>query len=198
MNLFKKKRPYVKGKTRIMGHDFTVLDPITMPKVRQAAYHLGEYEKGWGITKENLVLAMAELRKETDYPSSWVSNDDLISQLSDKLSDMKSIIDMMSLVIQQDYQYDPIIKSACNIILLDDENPEVIDPAIQQEKLALCAKHDEIMVFFLIVERNSNLTIEDIFNTYQTSGQLTYPRKERMMESRLLSMIRRHLPASHS
>ena len=191
IKLFRKKNQFKKGTTRIMGHDFTILDPITMPKVRQAAYHLGEYEKGWGITKENIILAMRELRRLTEYPKSWASNDDLIGQLSDKLNDMSGLIDMLTLVIQQDYQFDPIIKSACNIILLDDEKPEVIDPAIQQEKLALCAKHDEIMVFFLTVERNSNLNIERIYNILETSGQLTYPKKERMMETRLLSMIKR-------
>lgn len=191
MQIFTRKKKFIKGTTRIKGHNFTVLDPMSMPKVRQSAYHLAEYEKGWGITKENLILAFDEMKKQTSYPQSWAGNDDLISQLSDKLKDMSGILDMVSMVIKQDHQFDPIIKSACNIILLDGEDPGTIDPKIQNEKLALCQKHDEIMVFFLIVERNSNKTIEDIYNILETSGQLEIPKKEKLMEAKMISMIRR-------
>ena len=131
-NIFKKKPDYIKGNHTILGHKFTLLDPMMMPKVRQAAYHLNEYEKGWGITKENLILTFEELKRQTAFPSSWHGNDDLVSQLTDQNKETSAIIDMLLLVIKQDYQYDPFIKSACNIILLDDEKPDIIDPEIQK------------------------------------------------------------------
>lgn len=189
-NIFKKKPDYIKGHHTILGHKFTILDPMMMPKVRQAAYHLNEYEKGWGITKENLILTFEELKRQTSFPSSWHGNDDLVSQLTDQNKEMSAIIDMLLLVIKQDYQYDPFIKSACNIILLDDEKPDVIDPEIQKRKLELCAKHQDIMVFFLVMERNSQKTIIDTFSILTTLEQSPYPKTQMMTEKRLLSLIK--------
>lgn len=189
-NIFKKKPDYIKGHHTILGYKFTILDPMMMPKVRQAAYHLNEYEKGWGITKENLTLTFKELKKLTSFPSSFHGNDDLISQLTDQNKEMSAIIDMLLLVINQDYQYDPFIKSACNIILLDDEKADVIDPEIQKRKLELCAKHHDIMVFFLVTERNSQKTIIDIYDILTTLEQSPYPKAQMMTEKRLLSLIK--------
>lgn len=190
INFFKKKPIYKKGETIIHGHRFTVLDPFTMPKVRQAAYHLNEYEKGWGITKQNLINTFEALKKETAFPNSYGGQDDLVAKLTDKLKDMSGICEMLLLVIQQDYQYDPFIKSACNVILLDDEKADVIDPEYTKKKLQLCQKHEEIMVFFLITERHSMQNIETIYDILKDSEQFSYPRMDKLKEKRLLSMIR--------
>lgn len=185
------KDPSIKEEVQLCGHTFRVLDPFTMPKVRQAAYHLNEYEKGWGITKENLILTFKALREDTSFPKSYISNEDLTAQLTDKLRDITGLIDMVLMVIEQDYQFDPFIKSACNIILLDDEKADEIDQEYQRKKLALCNQYEEIMVFFLVVERHSMANIETSYATLMTSEPLIYPEVEKKKEKRFLSRIKR-------
>jgi len=190
-SIFKKKKPYVKSTHDLHGHKFTVLDPFTMPKIRQAAYHLNEYEKGWGITKENLILTFEALKKQTSFPKSYHSNEDLVAQLTDKNKDINGIIDMLLMVIQQDYQFDPFIKSACNIVLIDDEPADEIRPEYLKKKLELCKKHEDIMVFFLIVERHSMEIMSNLYDILATSEPLSYPQIDKMREQRLMSLIKR-------
>lgn len=190
MSIFKRKKIYEREKVNMYGHTFTILDPFTMPKVRQAAYHLGEYEKGWGITKENLVQTFEALKSDTSFPKSYSGQDDLVSQLTNNLQSIQGIIDMVLLVIKQDYQYDPFIKSACNIILIDDEKADAIEPEYQKMKLQLCNQYQDIMVFFLITERNSMKNIEILSDMLQKLEQLEYPKDQYLMEKRLLSSIK--------
>lgn len=165
-SLFKpKETPVLETKT-IGGHIFRVLDPIKMPKIRQAAIYMGEYERDWGMTKQHLLAYDDILVKETDFPTDWANKDDLTAQLTNKLKKLYDLINTRRLLIQEDFQYTPFLKAACYMILIDDENPNAIDPVHNNKKLALCQSNEEILIFFLRVIRAFQQ------NTLYSSGTL--------------------------
>lgn len=151
-NIFKPQSPII-GTEIIAGHTFKVLDPFTMPVIRQAAYQLTEYERGWGMEKQDLLAYIDILIKETDAPTSFMSDGDLSAQLTNKMKRIYNLLDAQRLLIQEDYQYKPFLKAACHLILLDDENPEKIDQNIYQKKLLLCSQSEDIEGFFLRIIR---------------------------------------------
>lgn len=137
----------------IGGHRFVVLDPITMPKIRQAAIFIGEYERDWGMTKNDLLAYDDVMVKETEFPTDWAGKDDLIAQLTDKLKRLYQLADTRRLLIQEDFQYKPFLKAACHMILMDDEPADKIDNTYMQQKLALCQSNEDVQLFFLRVIR---------------------------------------------
>lgn len=151
LKLFKKKAKYETGHTTIAGHRFTVLDPMTMPKIRQAAIFMGEYEKDWGMTKADILAYDDVLIKQTDFPKAWNTKDDLIAQLTDKLKGLYELLHTRRILIQEDFQYKPFLKVAAHAILLDDEKSEEIDKDTYQKKLELCNVNEEVLAFFLRV-----------------------------------------------
>jgi len=154
--------------TTIAGHKFRVLDPLKMPKIRQAALYIGEYERDWGMTKADLLAYDDVIARETEFPNDWVNKDSLIHDLTEKLKIIYNLVDARRLLIQEDFQYKPFLKAACHIILLDDEKPEKIDGEIYSKKLALCEAHEEIEVFFLRVIRTFQNATTGLSDTSET------------------------------
>ena len=151
-NIFRKKEN-VTETIAIAGHLFTVLDPIKMPKIRQAAIYMGEHEREWGMTKEHLLAYDDVLIKETEFPDQWTNKEDLAAQLTEKLKRLYNLLDTRRLLIQEDFQYTPFLRAACHMILIDDEDQNNIDTSIMSKKLNLCRDNEEILVFFLRVIR---------------------------------------------
>lgn len=161
-------KPVTTESVNIAGHKFRVLDPLKMPKIRQAALYLGEYERDWGMTKSDLLAYDDVIARETTYPKDWVNKDTLIYELTEKLKRIYNLVDARRLLIQEDFQYKPFLKAACHIVLIDDENPEKIDGELYSKKMALCEAHEEIEVFFLRVIRtfqSSTMGSSDISET---------------------------------
>lgn len=162
-NLFKRK---VQRKQiySFQGHTFEVLNPATMPKVRQSSFFMGEYERDWGMTKSDLLAYDDIIVREAGFPKSWGTKDDLIADLTDKLAKISSLADTRRLLIQEDFQYKPFLKAACHIILMDDEPVDRIDWDIYREKLRLCMQHQELEGFFLSVIRAFQTSTEHSFD----------------------------------
>jgi hypothetical protein len=185
---FKKPKAEVVEMAVIAGHTFQVLDPIKMPKIRQASIFLAEYERDWGMTKEDLLNYDDLLCKITEFPKGWASEQDLVSQITEKLKKLYNLIDTRRLLIQEDFQYKPFLKAACNMIIIDDEDVNKIDPVYIQKKLSLCESNEEVMLFFLRIIRafqQSTVTIFDISKMWEF-----YPEKHLILtEKKVLKVI---------
>jgi hypothetical protein len=135
----------------VAGHTFRVLDPMTMPKVRQAALFVGEYEREWGMSKTDLLAYDDILIKETAFPTVWANKDELIAELTDKVKRLYNLIDTRRVLIQEDFQYKPFLKAACHIILCEGEDAAKVEREFYDRKLELCEHSEDIMLFFLNV-----------------------------------------------
>lgn len=170
------------------GHEFRVLDPVTMPKLRQHAVSMSDYEREWGIYKEDILAYQNVIIKETTFPDKWMGKDDLIKQLEEKLRSVNDLAETLVFSITQDYQYRPYVKTACHMILIDDEVAETMEGKYYDKKLELCQRHSEVEAFFLKIMKTFTInmaTTTDISKMWES-----YPAKEvRIMESKLLSKI---------
>lgn len=158
MNIYKKlKGLFSKKETAVIsdvafefaGHKFRIMDPTKMTKARQSAIFLTDYEREWGMTKKDLLAYDEMLMKQCEFPTDWTGKDDLVAQLSDKLRDMYNLIETKYYLIKEDFQFKPLLKVACHMILVDEENEKEIDGKYYNLKMQLCQTHKEIEVFFL-------------------------------------------------
>lgn len=141
-------------------HTFRVLDPKTMSNVRKTRFFFEEYAREWGMTKEDILDFDGVILKECEAPASR-SIHDLNADLTNKLARIKTLVSIRSAMIKEDYQYKPFLRSACSIILMDDEPENYISNEIVSEKLRLCSQYPEIEAFFLRVCRTFQLSTKD-------------------------------------
>ena len=185
----KKKEAYkVEDVFTFAGHEFRVLDPVTMPKLRQHAISMSDYEREWGIVKEDIIAYQQVISKESMFPDKWNGKDELISKLEDKLRIVGDLAETLVFSLTQDYQYRPYVKAACHMILIDDEVADKLEGKYYDKKLELCQRHTEVEAFFLKIMKTftiSMATTIDISAMWES-----YPgEKVRLMESKLLSKI---------
>ncbi len=157
----KKKNPQIKinEKVRIAGHLFSVLDPMQMNNIRATRFMLEEYEREWGMTKNDLLAIDDFLLSETKFPEKAANLGELNAALADKLKRIYAIVAQRQAVLKEDYQYKPFLQAASIIILLDDEPEDSIIQKYQAKKMELCQMHPEIEAFFLRVIRVFQLNI---------------------------------------
>lgn len=169
-SFFRKKDELRQGSIEIAGHKFTVLNPLKMPKTRQAAIYLGEYEREWGMTKKDLLAYDDLLAEKASFPENWKDDKDLVHQLSEKIKLLYNLIDTRRLLVQEDFQYKPFLKAAGHMILLDDENPDKIDNAYYSKKMKLCQESDEVLIFFLTTIRTFQQSMLSSFDISKLSA----------------------------
>lgn len=190
-NLFKKKEltPHVIEEVfTYAGHEFRVLDPVSMPKVRSNALVMGDYDFRWSMEKEDIIAYDDMVLKEAAFPKSWSSKDDLIAQMEEKLRDISALIDMRKTVLSADYNVKPFLKAASHIVLIDDEKPEALTGKHYDLKMELCQRHPEVEAFFLRIGKafclkmSGSLDISKLWESYPAKATV-------VMESKVLSKI---------
>jgi hypothetical protein len=165
LQYFAKKKEKVNEYFTFAGHSFKVLDPVSMPNIRQTAIFVSDYEREWGMNKADFLTYDKIMLSRSEFPSNWIDDQDLVYQLETKLREVTNLIETRMFLIQEDFQYKPMLKNACHIILIDDEKADVIDNATYSKKLELCQKHPEIELFFLRISMNFMLTLNGTANT---------------------------------
>lgn len=172
---------------KIAGHEFRVLDPKTMSNVRKTRFFFEEYSREWGMTKQDILDFDGIILKETQAPASKTIHDQN-AELLNKLARINTLISIRSAMIQEDYQYKPFLRSACAIVLMDDESENDISNEVEAEKLKLCSQYPELEAFFLRVCRTFQLSTTDsqdiskIWEWYPSTQQ-------KVMENKVLKEI---------
>lgn len=174
------------------GHIFRMVDAVSMPKIRQANYIMGEYEREWGITRENILMFSNEVIKETQFPKEWDSDKDLIKKLVDKLNDIRQLQESLFQTVQEDFQYAPFLKAANHIILIDDENPKKIEPKYYDLKMQMCKDHPEVLIFFCRAIRILHLNIQDTSSMRKAWEYYPAPHLQ-ITENRFLNKIGKNI-----
>lgn len=153
----------------MLGHKFTVLNPLTLPKVRAIALHSTIFENDLNLTKVDLRLFLNVIKEKLEFP--LYSKKDNINKESVEflgntmakqaraIADAKELVNTLDLVVQNDYAMTPMIKSACHTILIDNEDPADISGAAYKKKLDLCRDHPEVEAFFLRIILSSMTNI---------------------------------------
>jgi hypothetical protein len=160
LSKFRKPKPQTTELFKAAGHTFRILNPTTMSNVRKTRFFFEEYAREWGMTKQDILDFDGIILKECEAPASR-SIHDLNSDLTNKLARIKTLVSIRSAMIIEDYQYKPFLRSACSIILMDDEDENKIDNQIVMEKLRLCSQYPEIEAFFLRACRTFQLSTKD-------------------------------------
>lgn len=188
LNIFKRKNPTeIIEAVKIDGHTFRVLDPIKMSNERRVRFFWEDYVREWGMTKEDILSYLQFMMKETAFPKAG-NLSELNAELSDKLRNVYALLATMEAVLKEDYQYKPFIKSACIIIVMDDEDPNKIDPVYHKKKLDLCQSNHKIEAFFLRTIRTLQLSSEERADMSKISEW--YPsEKLKIMESSIYKKI---------
>jgi hypothetical protein len=169
------------------GHKFYVLDPVKMPNIRRMNLFNEEYARDWGITKKDLQIFLGSILRETEFPKE-ATIQDLNAELSDKLKKVYSLTSLLHGIISQDVQIKPFVRSACMVIVVDDEPIDKIDPKYTDLKLQLCERYTELEAFFLQVICD---ILNLIKNSSNTSTQLDWYNlaNQKRMEKRLYNGI---------
>jgi hypothetical protein len=151
----------------LMGHNFTVLDPYDMPKSRQLAFHLLQHDVAWGLSKNDLTDFIRLMAKELNFPKEFETKEDLVSLQREQIEKVKSFLGDMEWLIQKDYQFKPYLKAGCLLILMDDEDPHIIDKKINLEKMKLCKESEDVEFFFISTIGNLLLSTTNSSPTFQ-------------------------------
>jgi hypothetical protein len=170
--LFKKKTEpaQILHEQVIAGHTFRVLDPVKMPNIRRINLFSEEYARDWGINKNDLLVFLGSILRETEFPKE-ATVQELNAELADKLKKVYSIASLLHGVVKNDVQIKPFIRSACFVILVDDELVDKIEAKYTDLKLQLCERNPEIEAFFLQVICD---ILRLIKNSSDTSMQLDW------------------------
>lgn len=152
--LFKKEKAPITESIEINGYRFKVLEPTKMPNIRRVRLFLEEYQRDWGISKDDLLSFLKFAIIESKI------NDTSPNALAAKIQNIYSVLTTLEAVIKEDYQYKPYLKAASIMILLENEDPNKLDAKIIKQKLQLCESDPEIEAFFLTTIRAFQLSIQ--------------------------------------
>ena len=120
------------------------------------------------MEKDDIIKFDNVMIEQTSFPEEWKNKDALIALLTEKLNAVNKLAEVRKALIEEDFQYKPFLKAACIMILINDEDPERINMEMNQEKLAMCEKHEDVELFFLRVIRASHLNMQGLSDTSET------------------------------
>ena len=194
----KEKELFDFGETTLehAGHKFRLINPFSNDFVlsKRNQYFTVQHELEWGIMKEDIQKFLATSVNICERKDAFDDLSEQIAVLENKLADVKTMMTQLFLIIKEDYQFKPFLRSAAVIVLMDDEKPEDDYMLTLDKKMDLCAKHPEIESFFLsaIVILHYRLR-----NREEISKRLEYlketMRGQKKQERTLYSLIRSKL-----
>lgn len=133
--IFRSKAPKIDGERfKSHGHTFTYVEPLKLPMARIKRYARSLQELDWGCTKEDLDAFIEIVEEET---------------LNNNRGQVITLLNYFKDYRAEYASAKVLLKLANNFILLDDEDPNEVDPEIYERKLALVEKYNDLETFFL-------------------------------------------------
>lgn len=189
-DIFKKKNKAAEviEIVNIDGHNFKVLDPVKMPTLRRTRFFTQEYKNDWGLSKEELKAFLQFVINDSKIPTAATIGE-LNAELLEQNKRLFTIISTLESILNEDYQFKPLLRSASIIILLEDEDPNIVDQKIINEKLRLCQQSSKIEAFFLTTIMTFITSLQSTQDMSKPSDWLKGAKAQKNMESSLYSMI---------
>lgn len=140
-------------KFEFAGHTFKYVNPYSQDFImsRRNEFFLMEFERSRGITDQDLIKFITATVNKIEEPTGHKTLGELYESNKQKLQDIKIMMTQLYFLMENEIRYKPLLKSACIVILIDDEKPDDDFTRYMNKKLELCEKHPEIRSFFLAV-----------------------------------------------
>ena len=184
----RKNKEITKEVIRMAGHTWTVIDPVKMSNTRKVKLFWEDYDRDWGFTKNDHLTYDEMVIDLCKSPKVAANLSEFNAELIDKLANIKTVMEQKVAVVKQDYQYKPMLKAACVIVLMDDEDETKIDADIFNQKLKLCQDNPELEAFFLRSMRALKDSMQGSFDISKVSTWL--PSEQlKVMEKNCLKRI---------
>jgi hypothetical protein len=185
---FFKKQPPIQEYFSVLGYHFKVLDPVSMPFIRQSAIISADYAREWGIDKSDLIAYDNMILKQCEFPAQWDDDQHLVSIMDEKMRNIANLLETKLMLIQEDFQYKPFLRTASHMIIIEGEKPEEIDHKFYSKKMELCQAHPEIELFFCRIAWSFHNRLSDSNDTSKMWEY--YPAKAiKVMENKMYKEI---------